>query len=110
MGKMTESEIEVASIKRKPPIPDSLLQAELITWEFMSCREESGGRDTANTPPNLEFELVQEVKEQLLKEMSGLISFIEGYEEEIDWEEEDDETIEIIDENVEEEDVEILTK
>ena len=63
-GTIVESEIEVASIKRNPPIPDSLLQAELIISQFVSFREESELREIANTPPNLEFELVQEVKEQ----------------------------------------------
>ena len=42
--------------------------------------------------------------------MSNVISFIEVDGEAVEREEEDDETIEIIDENVEDEDVEILTK
>ena len=107
-GMSVESEIEVASIKRKPPIPDSLLHAELIISEFEIFKKESEVREIANTPPNLEFVLVEDMKEQLLKEMSNGISVLDV--EGVDWEEAGDDVIEITDENVDDEDVEILTK
>ena len=51
IGNREESESEVASIKRNPPIPDNRLQVELITSELIIVTDEDCTRDTDKTPP-----------------------------------------------------------